>query len=140
MDTQRLREIREGRRGVALALYIEIDDEDWEDYCLTIPTVLALGKGTGKQVLDVVRSALDDGSAEEISDDASDAVNIVLASALKDQILVARMLDSVCGRPDDSEVELAPALATPVGEKKPSSDKLLDDLRVLLNDLDVETE
>jgi hypothetical protein len=100
MDIQRLTEIREGRRGIALGLYIDVADDDWEDYSMTIPPVLALDEDAGRRVLDALRVALFTGEAQEIADDASDAVNIVLASAMKDQVLVARMLDSLCGRTD----------------------------------------
>jgi hypothetical protein len=110
MDTVRLTEIREGRRGVALGLYIDVADDDWEDYSLTVPTVLALDEESGRRVLDALRVALFTGEAQEIADDASEAVNIVLASALKDQVLVARMLDSVCGRTGgETEPEFAAA-------------------------------
>ena len=109
IDAQRLTEIREGKRGVALGLYIDVADEDWEDYCMTVPTVMALDEEAGKRVLDAIRAALFIGEAEEVADDASDAVSIVLASALKDQVLVARMLDSLCGRPDGaSDMESVP--------------------------------
>jgi hypothetical protein len=104
-----LNEIREGRRGIALGLYIDVDDEDWEEYCLAVPTVLALDEGAGKRVLDALRDALELGVAQEISDDASEAVSIVLASALKDQIVAGRMLEGLGGRSDDALRDLAPA-------------------------------
>ena len=102
IDSTRLNDVREGRRGIALALYFDIDDEEWGDYCSDVSSVLALDEPTSRRVLEAVRSALETGGALEVRDDASDAVNIVLASALKDQVLVARLLDSVGGRPSDS--------------------------------------
>jgi hypothetical protein len=102
IDTQRLHDIREGRRGVALGLYIDVDDDDWEDYSLSLPTVLALDVSVGKRVLDAIRAALEAGEAIEVDDDASEAVSIVLASELKDQLLIARMLEGLCGRTDDT--------------------------------------
>lgn len=102
INVERLNAIREGERGLAVALYVDVDDEDWEDYSMSIPTVVALEAEAGKRVLEALRSALEDGSASGISDDASDAISIVLASAIKDQILVARLLDSLGRRSDDS--------------------------------------
>jgi hypothetical protein len=105
-----LNEIREGKRGIALGLYIDVDDEDWEDYCLSVPTVLAIEEGSGKRVLEALREALAAGAAVEVSDDASEALSIVLASTLKDQRIVARMLEGIGGRPDDAvDWKLAPA-------------------------------
>jgi hypothetical protein len=110
IDGQRLSEIREGRRGIALGLYIDVDDDDWEEYCLSVPTVLALEEGTGRRVIDALREALEVGAAQEVSDDASEAVSMVLASSLKDQAFVARMLEGLAGRPDDTfGWKLAPA-------------------------------
>lgn len=101
INVERLKEIREGGRGLALALYIDVDDEDWEDYSLSVPTVVALEAEAGKRLLESLRNALEDGSASEISDDASDAVSIVLASAIPDQVLVARLLDNLGRRSED---------------------------------------
>jgi hypothetical protein len=102
IEGQRLNEIREGKRGIALGLYIDVDDEDWEDYSLAVPPVLALDQAAGLRVLEAIRAALDAGSATEIHDDASEAVSIVLASDLKDQLLIARLLEGFCGRTDDT--------------------------------------
>lgn len=101
INVERLKEIREGGRGLALALYIDVDDEDWEDYSLSVPTVVAVEAEAGKRLLESLRNALEDGSASEISDDASDAVSIVLASAIPDQVLVARLLDNLGRRSED---------------------------------------
>jgi hypothetical protein len=102
INLERLNEIREGGRGIALALYIDVDEEEWEDYSMSVPTVLALEAEAGKRMLDALRNALEAGSAAEVSDDASDAVSIVLASAIKDQVMVARLLDGLGGRLDNS--------------------------------------
>ena len=100
IDLERLNEIREGERGIAIALYIDVDEDDWEDYSLSVPTVLALEAEAGKRLLETLRNALEAGAASEVSDDASDAVSIVLASAIKDQLTVARLLDSFGARAD----------------------------------------
>ncbi len=110
MDSTHLKDIREGRRGLALALYIDIDDEDLEDYYASVSSVLALNESAGRKVLEALQAGLETGAALEISDDASDAVSIVLASSLKDQVLIARMTDGLAGRIDDSiGLDLAPA-------------------------------
>ena len=62
---------------------------------------MALEAEAGKRLLESLRNALEDGSASEISDDASDAVSIVLASAIPDQVLVARLLDNLGRRSED---------------------------------------
>ena len=103
IDPLQLGDIREGRRGLALALYIDIDDEDWEDYCTSISSVLALDEAAGRKVLEAVQAALETGSAVEVSDDAADAVNIVLASSLNDQVVAGHILDGFAGRKHDSE-------------------------------------
>jgi hypothetical protein len=110
IEVQRLNEIREGRRGIALGIYIDVGEDDWEDYSLAVPTVLALDEGAGERVLDAIRDALLAGTAQEVSDDASDALSILLASTLQDQALVARMLEGIGGRARDMmALDLAPA-------------------------------
>jgi hypothetical protein len=95
IDPQRLSEIRGGARGVALGSYIDVDDDDWEDYCLSLPTVMAVDKEAGKRLIEAVQAALASGAAEEISDEASEAVSIVLASELPDQIAAADFLNNL---------------------------------------------
>jgi len=95
IDPQRLSEIRDGARGVALGIYIDVNDDDWEDYSLTLPTVVAVDKEAGKRLIEAIRSALATGAAEEIADDASEAVSIVLASDLDDQMAAADFLNNL---------------------------------------------
>ena len=102
IESKHLKEIREGRSGLALALYFDVDDEEWEDYYSAVSSVLALDSEASRKVLKALQDGLEHGEIQEISDDASDAVNIVLASSLSDQVLAARILDNVCGRMDDS--------------------------------------
>ena len=106
INIERLNHIREGDTGIALALYIDVDDEEWEDYSLSLPNVIALEAEAGKRLLESLRDALEAGWAQEVSDDASDAVSIVLASTIKGQLMVARMLDNLGHRPDSFDGDM----------------------------------
>lgn len=97
IEPLRLAQIRSGQRGVAFGLYIDVDDEDWEDYSLELPTVVALDREAGMRVIQVIREALRSASAEELSDDASEALSILLASDMSDQTRVADYIESLGG-------------------------------------------
>ena len=102
IDSTRLAEIRSGRSGIAFGLYIDVEDEDWEDYCLELPTVLALDKEGGRRVIDAIRAALQANMAEELSDDASEALSILLASDMSAQTRVADYIERLGGSMNDA--------------------------------------
>jgi hypothetical protein len=89
--------MREGQRGVALALYIDVDDEDWEEYSITVPSVLALDIEAGETILSSLREAMKSQRAVEVSDDASEAIRLILATGTHDQALIALMVEGLSG-------------------------------------------
>ena len=89
IDPLRLLQIRNGRTGIALGLYIDIDDDDWEDFVLALPSVVAFDSRSGRLLLESIRDALQTSTAQEVSDEAAEALTLLLASDLHDQELAA---------------------------------------------------
>ncbi|MPZ49404.1 MAG: hypothetical protein GEU75_08935 [Dehalococcoidia bacterium] len=98
MQPDRLDEIRQGKRGLALVLYVDVPDDAWEDYADELPAVMVLGQALGTNVLELVKRGLDAGQAQGITDRAAESIRLLLATRPEDQAFLASMLEGISGR------------------------------------------
>ena len=98
IQPENLEAIRRGHRGLALVLYLDVENDGpespWDDF----PEVLAIGNGAAEDVLGWLRDALVDGEAEELRDRAASSLALLLATSPELQSLLASMLEGVAGR------------------------------------------
>ena len=90
--------LREGHSGVALVLYVDIPEEEYEDAWQALPEVIALNRGVGLSVLDLLRSAVASGEGEALTDQAAAALSLILSTGVEWQSLLAPMLEGIAGK------------------------------------------
>ena len=103
---EEVRALRQGRSGLAVVLYVDMPLEEFEDSWQEFPEVVALDRGAGQSVLDLVRSAVDAGHAVPLADRAAAALSLLLSTGVEWQSMLVPMLEGIAGR-----VPLEPAIA-----------------------------
>lgn len=98
MATTDLMALRQGHSGVALVLYVDIPEDEYEDSWQTFPEVIALNRSVGLAVLGLLKSAVDSGEGEALTDQAASALSLFLSTGVEWQSLLAPMLEGIAGK------------------------------------------